>query len=309
MRGTILEVRAAEPRKAAAILREKSAGGRTSVGLFGDRVHVVSSGPEQTSCGGGVGSWRPPDCRRSKSVRSRRRWKTCLSRCWGMRSGEAGTRSEACNGDSIAFSAAATPDKVAATDPRTSAASDQAVVVENLEKRFGSFVAVNRVSFQVGRGEIFGFLGPNGAGKSTTIRMLCGILAPTAGAAPVAGFDVRTQSEQIKANIGYMSQKFSLYQDLTVEENIDFYSGIYRIPAAARRRLRKQWVIDMAGPGRTSPSPHGDPLRRLEAAAGPGLRHPAPAADRVSRRAHLRRRSGQPPPVLGLDLRDGRRAA
>ncbi len=121
-----------------------------------------------------------------------------------------------------------------------------AVVVRDLEKRFGGFTAVNRISFQVARGEIFGFLGPNGAGKSTTIRMLCGILAPSGGGGTVAGFDLATQSEQIKANIGYMSQKFSLYQDLTVEENIDFYCGIYRIPAA-EKRARKQWVIDMAG--------------------------------------------------------------
>jgi ABC-2 type transport system ATP-binding protein len=121
-----------------------------------------------------------------------------------------------------------------------------AVVVRDLEKRFGDFVAVNRVSFEVPRGEVFGFLGPNGAGKSTTIRMLCGILAPTAGAGSVAGFDIRTQAEQIKANIGYMSQKFSLYEDLTVEENIDFYSGIYGI-GAERRQQRKQWVIEMAG--------------------------------------------------------------
>jgi len=121
-----------------------------------------------------------------------------------------------------------------------------AVVVRDLEKRFGDFVAVNRVSFEVPRGEVFGFLGPNGAGKSTTIRMLCGILAPTAGTGSVAGFDIRTQAEQIKANIGYMSQKFSLYEDLTVEENIDFYSGIYGI-GAERRQQRKQWVIEMAG--------------------------------------------------------------
>lgn len=120
------------------------------------------------------------------------------------------------------------------------------VVVKDLEKRFGSFVAVNRVSFEVKRGEIFGFLGPNGAGKSTTIRMLCGILAPTSGGGTVAGLDVRTQQEQIKANIGYMSQKFSLYEDLTVEENIDFYSGIYRIPAQ-KKAERKEWAIEMAG--------------------------------------------------------------
>lgn len=123
---------------------------------------------------------------------------------------------------------------------------DNAVVIENLEKRFGAFVAVNRVSFSVRRGEIFGFLGPNGAGKSTTIRMLCGILSPTSGTGTVGGFDIRTQSEQIKSRIGYMSQKFSLYQDLTVEENIDFYSGIYRL-GAEQRRKRKQWVLEMAG--------------------------------------------------------------
>jgi ABC-2 type transport system ATP-binding protein len=123
---------------------------------------------------------------------------------------------------------------------------EKAVVVKNLVKRFGNFVAVNQISFEVKKGEIFGFLGPNGAGKSTTIRMLCGILAPTEGNGTVAGFDVRTQAEQIKANIGYMSQKFSLYEDLTVEENIDFYGGIYCIPAK-RKKERKEWAIEMAG--------------------------------------------------------------
>lgn len=123
---------------------------------------------------------------------------------------------------------------------------EKAVVVRDLERRFGNFVAVNKVSFDVARGEIFGFLGPNGAGKSTTIRMLCGILAPTSGSGTVAGFDIRRESEQIKLNIGYMSQKFSLYEDLTVDENIDFYAGIYRIPEA-KKRQRKDWVIEMAG--------------------------------------------------------------
>ncbi len=121
-----------------------------------------------------------------------------------------------------------------------------AVAVHDLEKRFGSFVAVDRVSFEVRKGEVFGFLGPNGAGKSTTIRMLCGILSPSGGNGTVAGFDIRTQPESIKANIGYMSQKFSLYQDLTVEENIDFYSGIYRIPSE-KKQQRKQWVLEMSG--------------------------------------------------------------
>jgi ABC-2 type transport system ATP-binding protein len=126
------------------------------------------------------------------------------------------------------------------------AEAEKAVVVNNLERRFGAFVAVNRVSFEVAKGEIFGFLGPNGAGKSTTIRMLTGILAPTGGSGTVAGFDVRTQSEEIKSHIGYMSQKFSLYEDLTVEENIDFYGGIYRIPAE-KKHTRKKWVLEMAG--------------------------------------------------------------
>lgn len=121
-----------------------------------------------------------------------------------------------------------------------------AVAVRDLVKRFDSFTAVNHVSFEVARGEIFGFLGPNGAGKSTTIRMLCGILTPTGGSGTVNGLDIRTQQEQIKANIGYMSQKFSLYQDLTVEENIDFYAGIYGIRPQEEAE-RKEWVIEMAG--------------------------------------------------------------
>ena len=124
---------------------------------------------------------------------------------------------------------------------------DEIVVeVQNLEKHFGSFQAVAGISFAVRRGEIFGFLGPNGAGKSTTIRMLCGLLTPTAGTGRVAGFDVRTEPEKIKTRIGYMSQKFSLYDELTVEENIDFYSGIYCLPRE-QRLARKDWVLTMAG--------------------------------------------------------------
>ena len=125
-------------------------------------------------------------------------------------------------------------------------AAEYAVTVENLEKWYGDFQAVNKVSFQVKRGEIFGFLGPNGAGKSTTMRMLCGIIVPTAGKANVLGYDVFEEAEKIKAQIGYMSQKFSLYEDLTVEENIDFYSGIYQIPQA-EKNARKKWVIKMSG--------------------------------------------------------------
>ncbi len=121
-----------------------------------------------------------------------------------------------------------------------------AVHVENLVKRFGDFVAVDHVSLDVARGEIFGFLGPNGAGKSTTIRILCGLLNPSGGSATVGGFDVATEAEAIKRNIGYMSQKFSLYDDLQVEENIDFFSGIYGVPPE-RRAARKEYVLKMAG--------------------------------------------------------------
>ena len=121
-----------------------------------------------------------------------------------------------------------------------------AVEVDNLVKRFGDFTAVDNVSLAVRRGEIFGFLGPNGAGKSTTIRILCGLLTPTSGAARVLGYDVATQAEEIKRNIGYMSQKFSLYDDLQVEENIDFFSGVYGVPPATRGE-RKEYVLRMAG--------------------------------------------------------------
>lgn len=126
------------------------------------------------------------------------------------------------------------------------AAAETAVSLEQLTRRFGTFVAVNRISLTVPKGEIFGFLGPNGAGKSTTIRMLCGILEPSEGNGHVAGFDITRQAEQIKENIGYMSQKFSLYEDLTVEENIAFYGGIYRLPSQELHE-RAEWVIEMAG--------------------------------------------------------------
>jgi ABC-2 type transport system ATP-binding protein len=124
--------------------------------------------------------------------------------------------------------------------------ADFAVTLTDLSKRFGDFIAVDKVSLDVRKGEIFGFLGPNGAGKSTTIRMLCGILQPSGGSGMVAGYDVVREAERIKENIGYMSQRFSLYEDLTVEENIDFYGGIYNIPAA-KKKVRKEWVIGMAG--------------------------------------------------------------
>ena len=140
----------------------------------------------------------------------------------------------------------------AASPPSLSAAGAHndgpAVEVEGLVKRFGAFTAVDGISFTVPRGETFGFLGPNGAGKSTTIRMLCGILAPTAGRGAVAGLDIVRQSEGIKTRIGYLSQRFSLYEDLTVAENIEFYAGIYGVEP---RRLaeRRRWILAMANLG------------------------------------------------------------
>jgi ABC-2 type transport system ATP-binding protein len=119
------------------------------------------------------------------------------------------------------------------------------VETRNLVKNFGSFVAVDHVSLAVEKGEIFGFLGPNGAGKSTAIRMLCGLLTPTSGSASVNGFDVAREAEQIRRTIGYMSQKFSLYDDLTVEENIDFFTGMYGVPRE-KRAERKRHVLEMA---------------------------------------------------------------
>ncbi len=119
------------------------------------------------------------------------------------------------------------------------------VTTDELTRKFGSFTAVDRLSINIRRGEIFGFLGPNGSGKSTTIRMLCGILEPTSGRGAVLGYDLAGEPEKIKQKIGYMSQRFSLYDDLTVFENLDFYAGLYSIPHA-RRKERIGEMIDMA---------------------------------------------------------------
>ncbi len=131
-------------------------------------------------------------------------------------------------------------------EPQAAAGDEIAVEVAGLTRRFGDFTAVDDISFQVRRGEIFGFLGPNGAGKSTTIRMLCGLLGPSSGSGTVGGFDILAQAEEIKRNIGYMSQKFSLYEDLTVTENINFYGGIYGL-AGKRLATRRDWALAMAG--------------------------------------------------------------
>ena len=122
---------------------------------------------------------------------------------------------------------------------------DSSVVIENLVKRFGDFVAVDRINLEVRKGEVFGFLGPNGAGKSTTIRMLCGLLRPTSGQACVAGYDVGREPESVRQNIGYMSQRFSLYNDLKVIENIHLFAGLYSVPASLLKE-RIEWALEMA---------------------------------------------------------------
>ncbi len=249
MRGTILEIRTAEPRRAAAVLRQRFPA--ASVGLFGDRVHFVHTDGQgeidqvgKTLRDAGL----PPQSVRTIPPTLEDVFVSAIGTSrvgqdpGHSRSGSASAGPPIAKNGGPALATRSGP----TLQPPAGPADLIAVAVDNLERRFGSFMAVNRVSFQVERGEIFGFLGPNGAGKSTTIRMLCGILSPTGGRGSVAGFDIRTQPEQIKANVGYMSQKFSLYQDLTVEENIDFYAGIYRI-GAKEKAERKQWVIEMSG--------------------------------------------------------------
>ncbi|MGB4853731.1 MAG: ABC transporter ATP-binding protein, partial [Ignavibacteria bacterium] len=119
------------------------------------------------------------------------------------------------------------------------------IEVHNLTKKFEKFTSVNNISFEVGEGEVFGFLGSNGAGKSTTIKMLCGILSPTSGDANVGGFSIRDNPDMVKRNIGYMSQKFSLYNDLTVAENINFFGGVYGLKDQILRE-RKKWVLEIS---------------------------------------------------------------
>lgn len=121
----------------------------------------------------------------------------------------------------------------------------KSIEVHNLTKKFGNFTSVDNITFSVKKGEVFGFLGANGAGKSTTIRMLCGILPPTSGDAIVGGFSIKSQPDKVKLKIGYMSQKFSLYNDLTVEENINFFAGIYGLSKTLLEE-RKKWIISIA---------------------------------------------------------------
>lgn len=137
---------------------------------------------------------------------------------------------------------------------------EAAIQTEKLTKRFGAFVAVNEISFEVKRGEIFGFLGANGAGKTTAMRMLCGLSAPTSGNATIAGLDIYTQTEKIKKEIGYMSQKFSLYDDLTVLENIRFFAGIYGLRSAQIKKKTEELVTRLGLQQETHKMVHALPL-------------------------------------------------
>ncbi len=250
MRGTILEIRTVEARQSAAVLRQHLP--EASVSLFGARIHVVENGDKsETEQVGKIlrDAGLPPQSLRTIPPTLEDVFVSAIGAS-RVASSAATTHQEIAGigGSSLRSTHPTSRPTLPSTPLPAVQTSSQptTVTVDKLERRFGGFVAVNQVSFQVKRGEIFGFLGPNGAGKSTTIRMLCGILSPTGGSGSVAGFDIRTQPEEIKAHVGYMSQKFSLYQDLTVEENIDFYAGIYRI-GAKEKAQRKQWVIEMSG--------------------------------------------------------------
>jgi ABC-2 type transport system ATP-binding protein len=177
--------------------------------------------------------------------------------------------------------------------------SEPSIEAVHLSRRFGSFQAVDDVSFSVARGEIFGYLGANGAGKSTTIRMLCGLLAPTSGEARVAGFDVKSTPESVKASIGYMSQKFSLYLDLPVRANIEFFGGAYGLSGpdfvARADEVLRLCDLEQERNAITGSLPGG--IRQRLAL---GCAISAPARGAVSRRAHRRRGSGQPSPLLAF---------
>lgn len=152
--------------------------------------------------------------------------------------------------------------------------TSDSITVNNLEKRFGTFVAVNKITFSVKKGEIFGLLGSNGSGKSTTIRMLCGIITPTSGSGFIAGHDIMTEAEEIKLSIGYMSQKFSLYEDLTSFENLRFYLGVYNVPEKQWPE-RIDWILNMARLQEVRNRPTGElpPGWRQRLALGCSLLH------------------------------------
>jgi ABC-2 type transport system ATP-binding protein len=229
MQGSLLSVRTSDPRRARRVLRSGLAE-NISVHLFGDAVHAVTDDPERE--GGNIRRLLEDE---GIGVEEIREEPPSLEDVFVSVMGKGKIPADAEPGTGSGRADAA----LGKTDGK-------AVTVSGLTRRFGDFTAVDDVRFSVPRGQIFGFLGPNGAGKSTTIRMMCGLLAPTSGSGTVAGYDILTQPERIKESIGYMSQKFSLYDDLTVEENIDFYGGIYGLQGRSLRN-RKEWAVAMAG--------------------------------------------------------------
>lgn len=227
MDGRLLAIRSGQARKIVGLLRGESFS--KSVNLFGDTVHLVCEDSIQTT------EQVSALLLREKIVYDQiREIEPSLEDIFVSLLGK-NTQS------------APPPPETLPLVSATAANGDAlAVQVEHLTRRFGTFTAVDDVGFQVAKGEIFGFLGPNGAGKSTTIRMLCGLLQPSSGTGTVAGFDILRETEQIKLHIGYMSQKFSLYEDLTVKENIRFYGGIYGL-AGKRLDTRLNWALAISG--------------------------------------------------------------
>ncbi len=226
----VLDLRCASSRNASRILVQGLAG-TADVALFGDSVHIVSEKPERAE----------QDTRRfleeaDITVKAIRSVPPTLEDVFVHAIMSTETKDFSQDNE----------EKARTVSDSRNASTDIAVTVSDLTRRFGDFTAVDHLNLTVPTGEIFGFLGPNGAGKSTTIRMLCGLLSPSAGKGRVAGHDIERQAEKIKQQIGYMSQKFSLYEDLTVSENIDFYGGIYGLSGTGLAERRK-WAVRMAG--------------------------------------------------------------
>lgn len=233
MKERVLTIKSRDARKITTVLQQKMPGTRVTV--FGDTVHILTD--------------QVPRIRQDAAA---------FIQAEGLHTQEIKQAAPTLEDVFVSMMPSRkTPENVLQPDAASDRASDDtAVQVEALTRVFGDFTAVDHLDFSVPAGEIFGFLGPNGAGKSTTIRMLCGLLAPSSGRGVVAGFDIRSQPEQIKQHIGYMSQKFSLYEDLTVQENIAFYGGIYGLSGRFMEK-KKSWAMQMAGL-----SSHGTALTR-----------------------------------------------
>jgi len=238
--GRVIVLDSVHARKAASLLRQQLTGGHVS--LFGNSVHISCSDPASSrqEVQALMSAAALPYESISVQDASLEDAFVAVLRDTAESSGK--QESLAAQSDMVPRTATAIPAKQATALER----GQPAVEVQELSRRFGAFTAVDSVSIQVPRGEIFGFLGPNGAGKSTVIRMLCGLLQPTSGQGTVHGFDINREPERIKRHIGYMSQKFSLYADLQVEENLNFYGGIYGLGGRLLSE-RKQWALEMAG--------------------------------------------------------------